>query len=135
LSTTGVVRVGLVPNTREPDPVSSEITPANSLEVVAAKADSLLAVYATVPPVPNATEEPSVPVKVRVFDAVKVLPSAIVRVDPVAGAVMATLLIDVAAATPNTGVTKVGDVANTNDPLPVSSLITPANWADVVAAN
>ena len=36
---------------------------------------------------------------------------------------------------PNTGVVSVGDVANTNSPLPVSSLITPANCADVVAAN
>jgi hypothetical protein len=33
---TGVVRVGLVPNTKAPEPVSSEITPASSAEVVAA---------------------------------------------------------------------------------------------------
>ena len=32
------------------------------------------------------------------------------------------------------GVTSVGLVANTNEPVPVSSLITPANWADVVEA-
>jgi hypothetical protein len=36
---------------------------------------------------------------------------------------------------PRTGVTNVGDVANTRDPLPVSSLITPASCEDVVAAN
>jgi len=46
-----------------------------------------------VPPPPNATDEVSVPVKVRVFDAVKVFPSAIVRVEPIAGAVIVTLLI------------------------------------------
>ena len=36
---------------------------------------------------------------------------------------------------PKTGVTNVGDVANTNAPEPVSSEITPANSAEVVAAN
>ena len=34
-----------------------------------------------------------------------------------------------------TGAERVGDVPNTRDPLPVSSLITPASCADVVAAN
>lgn len=42
-----------------------------------------------------------------------------VRVDDVAGAVKATLLILVAAATPKTGVTRVGEVANTTLPDPV----------------
>ncbi len=37
----GVTRVGDVANTRLPDPVSSEMTPANSEDVVAAKAESL----------------------------------------------------------------------------------------------
>jgi hypothetical protein len=45
------------------------------------------------------------------------------------------LLTDVAVATPKTGVTKVGVLANTSAPVPVSSLTTPANWALVVAAN
>lgn len=36
---------------------------------------------------------------------------------------------------PSAGVTRVGDVAKTNAPLPVSSEITPANWLLVVAAN
>jgi hypothetical protein len=36
LAITGVVRVGLVANTKEPVPVSSEMTPASSVEVVAA---------------------------------------------------------------------------------------------------
>ncbi len=44
----GVAIVGLVPNTNAPLPVSSEITPASSAEVVAAKTDSLSAVFANV---------------------------------------------------------------------------------------
>jgi len=44
-------------------------------------------------------------------------------------------LIDVHVATPMLGVTSVGDVANTSDPVPVSSEITPRSCADVVAAN
>ena len=40
---TGVTSVGLVANTNEPDPVSSDITLANSDDVVAAKADILSA--------------------------------------------------------------------------------------------
>ena len=40
-----------------------------------------------------------------------------------------------AEGVPNAGVTKVGLVANTNKPLPVSSDITPANSEELVAAN
>jgi hypothetical protein len=61
----------------------------------------------------------SVPARVRELLAVSVLPSAIVSVAEVAGAVTATLLTDVAVATPNTGVTRVGEVASTTAPLPV----------------
>ena len=43
-----------------------------------------------------------------VLEAVKVLPSAIASVDPVAGVVIASLLIDVADATPSVGVVKLG---------------------------
>lgn len=57
--------------------------------------------------------------KVRVLDIVKVLPLAIVRVALVAGAVIVSLLIDVAVATQRVGVTSVGDVAKTTDPVPV----------------
>jgi len=35
---------------------------------------------------------------------------------------------------PNNGVTKVGEVAKTNFPVPVSSYITPSNSAEVVAS-
>ena len=44
-------------------------------------------------------------------------------------------LIVVAEAAPSTGVTRVGLVANTRDPDPVSSLITHFNCSEVVAAN
>lgn len=41
----------------------------------------------------------------------------------------------VAVATQRAGVTRVGEVENTTDPLPVSSLITHLNSSEVVAAN
>ena len=64
----------------------------------------------------------SVPARVRELLAVSVLPSAIVSVDPVAGAVSATLLIEVADATPKTGVTNVGLVDNTTAVVPVDDV-------------
>ena len=76
---------------------------------------------ANVPDVGNVTVV--VPVAVNVVlnapEVAKVEPSAIVNVEPVAGAVIVTLLIDVALATPNVGVVKLGDVANTTEPDPV----------------
>lgn len=123
---TGVTSVGVLANTKAPVPVSSESTPANSDDDVEANALRLFDVYATVPPAPNATELESVPVSVNVLLAVNVLPSAMVNVADVAGAVMATLLTLVAVATPNVGVTSVGVLANTNAPVPVSS-VTAAN--------
>ena len=39
------------------------------------------------------------------------------------------------AGIPNSGVTSVGEIANTKFPVPVSSLITPANSVDVVGDN
>ena len=86
-----------------------------------------------VPPAPMANVEPSVPVKVKLLLAVSVLPLAIVSVDAVAGAVIVTLFIDVAEATPIVGVVKVGDVANTARPVPVSSFSAPANPAELVS--
>ena len=77
---------------------------------------------ATVPlTAPNATEMLSVPVNVSVLLQVNVLPSATVIVAPVIGAVMATLLIDVAVAAPIVGVVSEGLVENTSAPVPVSS--------------
>ena len=95
----------------------------------------MYAAVPSVPPVPIASVLPSVPVSVRVLLAVKVLPSATASVLLVAGAVIAILLMLVAVATPRTGVTRVGVLAKTKAPVPVSSLTTPANSADVVAAN
>jgi hypothetical protein len=74
--------------------------------------------YATVPPAPNAALEPSVPVNVRVLLTVKVLPSAIVNVEPVAGAVRATLFIVVAVAMPSDGVVNAGDMLPAKAPVP-----------------
>lgn len=48
-----------------------------------------------------------------------VLPSEIVKVDPVAGAVRVTLFIVVAVATPSVGVVRDGDVCITGFPVPV----------------
>ena len=71
---------------------------------------------------PIARLDPSVPEKVRVLLAVKVFPSAIVRVAVVAGAVRVSLLTLVAVATPMSGVTRVGEVARTTEPEPVAVL-------------
>jgi len=49
----------------------------------------------------------------------KVEPSARVRVADEVGAVIATLLTDVAVAAPIVGVANVGEVSKTNLPLPV----------------
>ena len=54
----------------------------------------------------------SVPARVTVLLTVKVLPFAIVNVALDAGAVIATLLIEVAVATPMVGVIRVGLVPN-----------------------
>jgi len=62
-------------------------------------------------------------VNVNVLLAVKVLPSAMVNVEPVAGAVIVTLLIVVAVAAPNVGVVSEGLVDNTTVlPVPVTAL-------------
>jgi hypothetical protein len=92
---------------------------------------------ANVPVVGNVTVVSPVAVKVveKAPLVTKLLLSANVKVAPVAGWVKVNLFIDVAVATPNTGVTKVGEVAKTRLPEPVSSEITPNNCADVVAAN
>jgi len=62
---------------------------------------------------------------------VNVFPSAIVKVDPVAGCVIVSLFTVVAVAAPIFGVVNDGLVLNTSDPVPVSSEIAVANCADV----
>lgn len=71
----------------------------------------------------------SVPSRVRDLLTIRVLPSAMVRVAEVAGAVIATLLMEVAVATPRTGVVRVGLVAKTRRPDPVSSVTAAARLA------
>jgi hypothetical protein len=83
----------------------------------------------------NANEVASVPVSVNVLLAVRVLPSAIVSVDPVAGAVNATLLILVAVATPRTGVTSVGLVDKTTATEPVEAVTPVPPWATGIVVN
>jgi len=78
-----VVKVGAVPNTRTPDPVSSEITPASSAEVVAAKADNLLLVVATVPVVGKVNEVFADNVKPKLYAPVKVIVFAALLAIPV----------------------------------------------------
>jgi hypothetical protein len=65
---------------------------------------------------------------------VSAAPFEIVSVALVVGAVIVTLLMLVAVATPRTGVTSVGVFANTKAPVPVSSLIFPASSDEVHAA-
>jgi hypothetical protein len=60
---------------------------------------------------------------------VNVFPFAIVNTALVAGAVNVTLLMLVAVATPNIGVTKVGLVLNTTEPDPVSPVTAAAKFA------
>jgi len=79
--TVGASIVGDVPKTSDPVPVSFEITPASSADVVAAKAESLLAVSAMVPvvfgpvkfPVPVVNDPPAV---------VSMEPPPVVSIDP-----------------------------------------------------
>jgi hypothetical protein len=129
---TGVTRVGVLANTKAPVPVSSEMTPANSEDVVAAWIDNLLPVVIKVPAVGKVTLVAAVVVSVKLLapEVANVDPSANVKVAEVAGAVNATLLILVAVATPNTGVVRVGEVANTKSPLPVSSVTADAKLAE-----
>ena len=89
----------------------------------------------TVPSTGNVKAVVSVAVNVTGNAPLVVNESAIVKVALEAGSVIVTLLIEVAVATPNAGVTKVGDSAKTNAPVPVSSEITPANSAEVVEDN
>lgn len=108
----GLVRVLLVSVSVE-DSVgtvtpSTAIIPAETLEIVVS-----VACPSSTVPTPSAAEvEAVIPLIGN--------PVALVRVTDV--------------GVPNTGVTRVGDVANTKEPEPVSSEITPASSADVVAA-
>ncbi len=105
---TGVTRVGEVPNTARPDPVSSESAPARPAEFVkvfclpAAEVVTAASAYAVV------------------ATWVLLLPAAAVG----ATGIPVRLAADI-----------VGAVPNTTRPVPVSLVILPASCADVVAAN
>ena len=98
----GVTKVGVLANTKAPLPVSSDITPSNSKEVVAAKSDNLLLVVAKVPVVGK--------VKLVVFEVlnVRLCPPEVISEEPfakvnvalVAGAVSVSLLYVVAETFP-----------------------------------
>ena len=113
-------------------PVGKVTVPVKVGEANGAKAVLVNALVPRVPPVPMFNVDASVPAKVKLLLAVSVLPSTMVRVEPVAGAVIATLFTVVAEATPKVGVVKLGDVANTASPVPVSSLNAPASPAELV---
>ena len=95
--------------------VPEEVKICIPIEVIAE-----VGVNCAVPPAPKLTDEPSVPVNVKVLSTVKVLPSAIVTVLPVTGGVKVILLSVVTVATPNAGVIKVGELAPTKAPDPVT---------------
>jgi len=97
LVTVGLLSVGDVPNTKEPEPVSS-------VTAVARLADDGVAKKVATP-----EPRPDTPVEIG-------KPVQFVNV-PLVGV-------------PKSGVTSVGDVANTSDPLPVSSVTAEAKLAD-----
>jgi hypothetical protein len=100
------------------DPGKSIPSEANVCVPVNVCAASVRAIVASA--VGNVIVLPSVPASVKLLFTVNVLPSAIVKVDEFAGAVIVTLFTLVAVATPIVGVTKVGLVSITNLlPVPV----------------
>jgi hypothetical protein len=105
----GVTKVGDVANTAEPDPVSSVKAPARLEELNEPKDVAL-------------PTEVIAPVK---FALVVTLPA----VKPEAVPVM--FVPTKADGVPKAGVTSVGDVANTAEPVPVSSVNAPSNSAEV----
>ena len=110
----GVTNVGLVANTKLPEPVSSEHS-------VAICAD----------------DEDVIPVIGRPVHDVKVPDDGVPNtgVTKVGDVNVPVAFVNTKAeGVPNAGVTSVGEVPNTNNPEPVSSEIFPASSADVVAA-
>jgi hypothetical protein len=127
----GVTRVGLVANTAAPLPVSS-VSAAERLaeenepselefptEVIGPVKLALVTTVAANEPVPLPVTPPvRVMVWSPVFVPLRLLPVTV----PLAA-------IDVAVAAPSAGVTRVGDVANTSEPDPVSSLTAARRFA------
>jgi hypothetical protein len=90
---TGVMKVGVLLKTNNPLPLSSDITPANSADVVAANTLSLLPVVVKVPAVGNVTLEAAVVVNVKLCppEVIKEELFASVSVAAVAGVVTVML--------------------------------------------
>ena len=133
---TGVTRVGDVANTRLPDPVSSVIAvlrfadegvSRNSVTPVPALVNFLTETESAVTPVklePSPENEDAVITPTAFTPPANLSPVTSI-VDPVP----TTMLV--AVAEPRTGVTRVGDVANTRLPVPVSSSIAPLRLAEL----
>ena len=85
----GVVSVGEVPNTKEPEPVSSEIAPASSELVVDANALNLLLVVASVDVPAGIVTVPVAVAEVTTVVVPLVLPAIVNPPLPIAGVVKA----------------------------------------------
>ena len=114
---------------------SIETTPAETLAIVVS-----VACPSSTLPTPSAVEvEAVIPLTGRPVALVRVPDAGVPRAPPdvikVADAGIVVPLMLVAVAAPNTGVTSVGEVPNTKAPVPVSSEMTPASSAEVVAAS
>lgn len=127
----GVTSVGDVANTNAPDPVSSEITPASCKEVVAANCDKGFVVSASPPPAAGCHEQVPSPSSRRNLVPptspvdLTFVPSTAPAVRP--AAVPVQFVRTPLDGVPSAGVIKVGEVAKTSAPVPVSSDITPAS--------
>ena len=110
----GVTNVGLVANTKEPEPVSSVVAVANCADV---------------------NEPKDVALPTEVIAPVKL--ALVVTLPAVSPAAVPVIFVPTKAeGVPNAGVTRVGLVANTSDPVPVSSVTAASKLAlDGVAKN
>ena len=105
----------------ESTPEDADTKPVNAVEIVPKDVSEDTAVFTRVPVVGSVTLV--APVEVRVIElaplVASVEPLAIVNVPVLVE--IARPLIDVAVATPSAGVVRVGDVARTTEPVPVTA--------------
>ncbi len=116
---TGVTSVGVFAKTSAPLPVSSEITPSNCSEVVAANCASVPDVSASPPPA-GAAHVPSPRQNVPLDALVPLFKFATGRlpVTPVVSGNPVALVSTSAVGVPSAGVTRIGLVARTGAPVP-----------------
>ena len=105
------------------------VSPVLNVKGTSYAEEAVYAAVPSVPPVPILSVLLSVPESVKVFAEFNVLPLAIVRVPVDDVNVRPLILVDVAA--PSVGVTRVGEVAKTSDPVPVSFVNAVMRLADV----